>query len=271
MPRLSIVLFVLAACGTPPVEPEEEPTTGAEAELEPARVEAEPEVPCYDVTVLAGRRAEGYVLTDAAGMFQVVATLDELQAAVRERRLATGGELREVFLASEGLSPAEAQAAQDAIRAAGIEAVPILAPGEPTPDRSCPIEDDGLAGFADVEPQPVGQLARGRVTIGELEAVGGLSVEVVRRILRRHINELKFCYETRLTEQPGLAGDVLIAFTVDGNGTVTRANAVGGDLPDGEVVQCLTAAFLRWPFPSTNDGAELSVRAPLTFAPLPAE
>src|SRR5437879_1938042 len=50
---------------------------------------------------------------------------------------------------------------------------------------------------------------------------GSLDKEVIRRVIRGHINEVKACYERRLTEKPALQGKVIVAFVVAASGDVS--------------------------------------------------
>ena len=47
---------------------------------------------------------------------------------------------------------------------------------------------------------------------------GQLDKEIIRRIIRRHINEVKYCYEQELTKQPELGGRIMVQFTIAGVG-----------------------------------------------------
>ena len=43
---------------------------------------------------------------------------------------------------------------------------------------------------------------------------GALDKEIIRRVIRRHLNELRFCYERELAKSPSLAGRVVVTFTL---------------------------------------------------------
>ena len=49
---------------------------------------------------------------------------------------------------------------------------------------------------------------------GTPEVRGSLDKEIIRRIIRRHINEVKFCYERELVKSPNLMGRVMVQFTI---------------------------------------------------------
>jgi len=49
------------------------------------------------------------------------------------------------------------------------------------------------------------------------------------RVLRQHREQLQACYETELRKQPDLSGTVTATFTVEADGTVSKASATGVD------------------------------------------
>ncbi len=102
------------------------------------------------------------------------------------------------------------------------------------------------------------------VTTGSAEVRGELSPEVIRRVVRRHINEARFCYEQQLAQQPELQGRVDIAFVIGANGAVATASVASTTLNDARVEACLTQAVRRWMFPSLSSGIA-NITYPFTF------
>ena len=45
---------------------------------------------------------------------------------------------------------------------------------------------------------------------------GALDKEIIRRIVRRHLNEVKYCYDQALARQPKLDGRMVAQFTISG-------------------------------------------------------
>src|SRR5262245_25587055 len=50
--------------------------------------------------------------------------------------------------------------------------------------------------------------------IGNATVKGMLDKEIIRRIVRRHVNEVRYCYEQGLTKQPKLDGRLVTQFTI---------------------------------------------------------
>src|SRR6185436_15630848 len=61
------------------------------------------------------------------------------------------------------------------------------------------------------------------VVPGTAQVRGSLDKEIIRRIIRRHLNEVKFCYEKELMHKPDLYGRVMVQFTISGLGAVVAS------------------------------------------------
>lgn len=89
------------------------------------------------------------------------------------------------------------------------------------------------------------------VILGALEVRGPLVKEIIIRITRRHINELKFCYERELTRDTTLQGRLLIQFTIAPTGAVLASIVQSSTFSGRAVDQCIAAAVRRWEFPKS--------------------
>jgi Ca-activated chloride channel family protein len=88
------------------------------------------------------------------------------------------------------------------------------------------------------------------VHVGSVQVRGSLDKEVIRRVLRRHLNELRFCYEKELLNLAALAaGRLVLHFTINGAGAVVASSSTFGN---AAVEQCAAAAVRRWSFPAGN-------------------
>ncbi|MFO0577364.1 MAG: AgmX/PglI C-terminal domain-containing protein [Polyangia bacterium] len=91
---------------------------------------------------------------------------------------------------------------------------------------------------------------------------GEASRELIRRTVRLHENEVRFCYERALISDPTLAGRVGIRFSLDPSGAVIRSELADTTLPGREVGACIAEAIRRWRFPPVDHGGELEVHYP---------
>jgi hypothetical protein len=101
-------------------------------------------------------------------------------------------------------------------------------------------------------------------TVGATQVRGSLDKEVIRRVIRAHLNELRFCYERALQSHPDLAPRVPVEFVISADGSVAtvRAEAPAGD---HGVARCVASAFQRFRFPHVPGGGATAVRYPLQF------
>ncbi|MFV8753301.1 DUF2330 domain-containing protein [Nannocystaceae bacterium ST9] len=97
----------------------------------------------------------------------------------------------------------------------------------------------------------------------------GLDRDIVRRIVRAHVNELRACYLTGLASDPKLAGRLAIDFTIDAAGEVEAAtlDPVESTMSDASVGACVIKAVGRWRFPKPIDATSVAVHHPFELAP----
>lgn len=96
---------------------------------------------------------------------------------------------------------------------------------------------------------------------------GSLAPEVIRRVVLRHLGEVRRCYDLALARAPQLAGRFGLRFVVGPDGRVVAASAdPGSTLRDAAFEACVTAAVRRWLFPATGGGV-VTVAYPFVFHP----
>ncbi|MBZ0121696.1 MAG: AgmX/PglI C-terminal domain-containing protein, partial [Sandaracinaceae bacterium] len=93
------------------------------------------------------------------------------------------------------------------------------------------------------------------VALGGASVVGALDREVVQRVVRSHLEEVRLCYEQGLDRDANLAGVVEVSFVVDPTGTVPSAAVRRTTIDDPSVGECIRRAVLRWRFPHPRGGS----------------
>jgi len=101
------------------------------------------------------------------------------------------------------------------------------------------------------------------IAAGRASVVGGLDKEIIRRVVRRHINEWRYCYERELQSQPSLAGRIILSFTIGPNGQVLTARMTSSTVGNAAVEQCVAQAVRRWRFPAPRGGGIVVVSYPI--------
>jgi TonB family protein len=99
---------------------------------------------------------------------------------------------------------------------------------------------------------------------GIIETQGSLSKEVIRRVIQRRLNEVRFCYEENLRNLPELAGRVEVKFVISPAGAVQAASIAKSTLlgDDARTAQCINQAVKRWSFPAPEGGGVVIVQYP---------
>jgi TonB family protein len=110
-----------------------------------------------------------------------------------------------------------------------------------------------------------------KVIPGKTTVIGGLDKDVIAKVIRRHQNEIKYCYESELNKNPSLAGKVAVAFTIDPTGAVSDANVTETTLNNSTAENCMLSRIRRWKFPEPKGGGVVAVTYPWLFSPAGAE
>ncbi|MDP1918450.1 MAG: TonB family protein [Myxococcales bacterium] len=104
-----------------------------------------------------------------------------------------------------------------------------------------------------------------RIVPGKTTVVGGLDKDVIMKVIKRHQNEIKFCYEQELQKNPALAGKVAVAWTIDPAGAVSEATVSESSISNANVESCIVQRIRRWKFPEPDGGGIVNVTFPWIF------
>ena len=105
---------------------------------------------------------------------------------------------------------------------------------------------------------------RSQVRAGKPVTKGDLDKDVIRRVIRRKLPRIRYCYEKALLKQPTLAGTVRTEFVISPSGSVTQTEVKGFD---ALVDACIATTLRSMQFPKPRGGGSVTVRYPFTFAP----
>jgi hypothetical protein len=101
-----------------------------------------------------------------------------------------------------------------------------------------------------------------KIRSGSADVRGSLSKEVIRRVIQRHINEVRFCYEQELNQRPDLEGRVTVKFIISPTGAVQSALVSDTTLGAPRSENCIAQAVRRWTFPAPEGGGIVIVNYP---------
>ena len=163
------------------------------------------------------------------------------------------------------------------VPASAVPATPsVPAPPSVAVPEPLPAGNEGTIGLAslgtiepDYDPDDPARVT-GRVVAGSHEVSGSLDPDAIRRVVRRHINEVRYCYERALAEDPALSGRLTVSFVISPTGSVSVASAGDGTFPDTSttttMTACVVSAVRRWTFPAP-DGGIVTVDYPFVLNP----
>lgn len=98
--------------------------------------------------------------------------------------------------------------------------------------------------------------------VGKGEVNGDIDKDLIRRIVRAHLNEVRSCYNSGLTRNPNLEGRVTVQFSIIGTGKVASSVVQENTTKDSAVADCIAKAVKRWTFPRVGKGGTALVTYP---------
>jgi TonB family protein len=100
------------------------------------------------------------------------------------------------------------------------------------------------------------------VVAGRAQVNGGLAPEAIRRVVHRHLPEVRFCYEQGLQRNPSIEGRVTVRWIIGPDGRVQSSGLASSSVSSAQVESCIVSAVQRWTFPSPEGGGPVGVNYP---------
>jgi len=100
---------------------------------------------------------------------------------------------------------------------------------------------------------------------GDPVILGALDKSLVDAVVKRHMNQIRYCYQRELTRSPDIEGKVTMKFVIDRDGRVSAADVKTSSLDSAAVEGCLEARFQRFRFPEPKGGGIAIVAYPFVF------
>ena len=124
----------------------------------------------------------------------------------------------------------------------------------------------GLSGTGRTNAQVDGSTVAPRVVPGKPRVKGSLDKEIIRRVVRQHRREVRYCYEKQLVKNPDLSGKISVNFMIGSTGAVKSAVVKGSTMASDEVGSCVAKKVRRWKFPEPKGGGVVVVTYPFVFS-----
>jgi Ca-activated chloride channel family protein len=112
-----------------------------------------------------------------------------------------------------------------------------------------------------------GSSSASQVRSARPQIMGSIDKDLIRRIVRAHLNEVRTCYETALAKDPNVAGRVVITFVIDADGTVASATVKSDTTGDVALGNCIAKRVTKWSFPRSGGGGTTTISYPFVLMP----
>ena len=97
---------------------------------------------------------------------------------------------------------------------------------------------------------------------------GSLDRSIIAKIIRKHLNQIRHCYQKELNKNPNLYGKIVIKFTIGGNGRVRSARVQNTTMRNVSVEDCIARVIKHIMFPKPKGGGIVVVSYPFVFKPI---
>lgn len=103
----------------------------------------------------------------------------------------------------------------------------------------------------------------------ETVVLGSMDPDVIRRILREHIPNFRYCYQKELNKgsSKNVSGTIGLSFTIGASGHVSRAGLYGSSRLPGHVKRCVVRTLKGIQFPRPLGRGTVDVKQPFNFQP----
>ena len=101
---------------------------------------------------------------------------------------------------------------------------------------------------------------------GDPIILGALDRALIDEVIKRHMNQIRYCYQRELNKSPGLGGKIVIKFVIAKDGSVSSAKTKTTTMNNRAVESCIEGRFMRFKFPEPKGGGIVIVSYPFIFS-----
>ncbi len=113
--------------------------------------------------------------------------------------------------------------------------------------------------------------AKGEGGIGRIGGdpiiLGALDKSLIDQVIKRNMNQIRYCYQRELTKNPALGGKIVVKFVIAKDGSVSSASTKATTMNNKAVENCINGRFMRFKFPEPKGGGIVIVSYPFIFSP----
>lgn len=100
---------------------------------------------------------------------------------------------------------------------------------------------------------------------GDPIIIGALDSALIDEVIKRHMNQFRYCYQRELNKDASLSGKITVKFVIAGDGSVSRATIKRSSMDSHAVERCLTGRFMKLQFPQPKGNGIVIVSYPFMF------
>ena len=100
---------------------------------------------------------------------------------------------------------------------------------------------------------------------GSPVVIGSLDRSLIDKVIKRNMNQIRYCYQRQLTKNPKLKGNITVEFTIAKDGSVSKASINKSTVNSKAVDNCVANRFKRFRFPQPKDDETVIVKYPFIF------
>ena len=136
-------------------------------------------------------------------------------------------------------------------------------------DLYCAFETPKFEAPPDV-PEPNMSVPKAKVAahvqMGQAIILGALDKGQLDTVIKRNINQIRYCYQRELVKDLTLSGQIVVKFTVSPQGDVTKSRIKSSSMDSSEIEACVAGRFKRFSFPEPKGGGIVIVSYPFLFS-----
>jgi len=102
---------------------------------------------------------------------------------------------------------------------------------------------------------------------GDPIILGALDKSLIDAVIKRNMNQIRYCYQRELTKNPQLSGKITVKFVIAKDGSVSKAETKQTTMNNSAVEDCINQRFMKFQFPEPKGGGIVIVSYPFIFAP----
>jgi TonB family protein len=112
-----------------------------------------------------------------------------------------------------------------------------------------------------------GGVGQGNIAIDDTETIveGGLEKEVIAKIIKEHLGQIRYCYDRQLASDSALHGKVKVNFSIDSGGVVDSQSVGESTMNNAMIEECILRRIATWKFPKPKGGTKVLVSYPFLF------